>query len=76
MSYRQFRELREQKHGNVGELTREQEIKIEHNEITDKIKAGEPLFSVVLAQYGWNTVQQALHNPNKRRKKRREFEEV
>ncbi len=72
MSYRKFSEQREAKRSNVADLTREQEIRMEHNEITSMLKAGELLFSVVLAKYEWNAVMKALHNPNKRRKKKRE----
>ena len=72
MSYRKFTEQREAKRSNVADLTREQEIQMERNEITDMVKAGEPLFSVVLKKYDWNAFVNAFHNPNKRRKKKRE----
>jgi len=71
MGYRKFSEEREAKRGHVGDLTREQEVKLEHNEITAKIKAGEPLFSVVMTQYGYNAVVRATEPPPGRRQRKR-----
>ena len=49
---------------------KEDERKIVNEDINRMIKAGEPLFSVILKKYDWNALGRALHNPNKRKHKR------
>lgn len=76
MGYRKFSELRDMKRGTVKivEPTRQQQVEfaraLDDSDIRSMIDKGEPLFSQVLRIYDWNKVQRALHNPNRRRKKR------